>query len=74
MGSRVPLSADLKLTAQAPLPVLWRLLRQGEVAAEGTGRTFEFKPTVVGVYRIEAWLAMAGEKQVWILSNPVYVK
>lgn len=74
MGSQVPLSPELKLTAQAPLPVSWRLLRQGEVVAESTGRTFEFRPTLPGNYRIEAWLDVAGEKQVWILSNPVYVK
>lgn len=73
MGSRVPVSADLKLTAEAPLPVSWRLIRRGEIAAEGTGRTFEFKPILPGNYRLEAWLDLAGEKQVWILSNPVYV-
>jgi len=73
MGSRVPLSADLKLTAEAPLPVSWRLIRSGELAAEGEGRTFDFNPTAPGTYRIEAWLDVAGEKQIWILSNPLYV-
>src|SRR5262245_9085456 len=41
MGSRIALSADLTLRAQAPLPVRWRLLRNGKVASESKGRTLE---------------------------------
>lgn len=74
MGSQVPLSRDLRLHAVAPLPVRWKLVRNGTVLAETTGETLEQPVTEAGVYRVEAWLDVAGQPQVWILSNPLYVR
>lgn len=73
MGSQPPWSRDLTLRAKAPLPAHWRLLRGAEVIAESTGRTFEFTPAGPGNYRIEAWLDIAGERMIWIISNPIYL-
>ncbi len=74
MGSRFPLEKDLRLHAQAPLPVRWKLIRNGRVARESTGRTFDAVVTEAGNYRVEAWLTVAGTDTIWILSNPVYIR
>jgi len=73
MGSRLELTTNLVLNAQAPLPVHWRLLNKGNVVAESSGRTFGFPVPQAGNYRVEAWLDIAGERMLWILSNPMYI-
>jgi hypothetical protein len=74
MGSRQGLMEGLKIRAEVPLPVQWRLLRNGKVVSESTGRTLEASITEPGNYRTEAWLTIAGEKMIWILSNPLYIR
>jgi hypothetical protein len=74
MGSRLPFAAGLRLHAQAPLPVQWKLLRNGKVISETTGRTLSIPAGSPGNYRVEAWLKIAGENMIWILSNPIYVR
>jgi hypothetical protein len=73
MGSRVPFGKDLQLQARAPLPAKWKLVRNGKVISESDGRTFDFKAAEPGIYRVEAWLNIAGEETIWVLSNPVYM-
>jgi hypothetical protein len=73
MGSRVESSKNMSLRAQAPLKAHWRLIRSGKLTAEANGNTFDYKITEPGVYRIEAWLDVAGESRIWVLSNPIYV-
>lgn len=74
MGSRVLLLSEMTLKAEAPLSVHWRLFRSGELSTEANGSTFDAKVTQPGNYRIEAWLDVADERRIWILSNPIYVK
>jgi hypothetical protein len=74
MGSHVAFENGLKLKARAPLPVTWKLLRHGKVFREQKGHAFEMPVHESGVYRIEAWLDVAGEAMIWILSNPIYVR
>lgn len=73
MGSQISMESGMLLTAQAPLPVEWRLMKDGQCVAESQGRTFEFPVEQAAVYRTEAWLNVAGERTIWILSNPIYV-
>ena len=73
MGSQVTLSPKLALKAVSPLPVHWRLIRNGEVVLETDGSTLNSAVTDAGVYRCEAWLDVAGVRMIWILSNPIYV-
>jgi hypothetical protein len=73
MGSQIPLSGGLMLRGQSPLPVHWRLVCNGKVIEESDGRTLEYKASESGNYRAEAWLDVAGERMIWVLSNPVYV-
>jgi len=63
-----------QLRGQSPLPAKWKLVRNGKVVSESTGRTLEFPVTEPGIYRAEAWLNVAGEDMIWVLSNPVYIR
>ena len=74
MGSRVKFEKGMRLAAKAPLAVGWRLLRDGKVISESSGRSLEAPVDQPGIYRVEAWLDIAGEKMIWILSNPIYVR
>ena len=73
MGSQVALTPHLVLKAIAPLPVHWRVIRDGEVISETDGNTLSSDVVSPGVYRCEAWLDVAGTRTIWILSNPIYV-
>jgi hypothetical protein len=73
MGSRLPYAEGLCLRAHAPLPAKWRLMRNGTVATESDGPAMEAAVKEPGIYRVEAWLEIAGEKKIWILSNPIYI-
>ena len=73
MGSQVEFAKNLVLNAQAPLPVHWRVLNNGNVIEESAGRTLAFTVPQAGNYRVEAWLDIAGERMLWILSNPIYI-
>jgi hypothetical protein len=73
MGSQPPFSRGLTLHGEAPLPVHWRLLRNGKVLEESDGRTLRYPVAEAGNYRAEAWLDIAGERMIWVLSNPVYI-
>jgi hypothetical protein len=74
MGSRLPFTKDLHLQARAPLPVKWRLMRNGKVISESTGPKLDVAVSEPGIYRSEAWLNIAGEETIWILSNPLYIR
>jgi hypothetical protein len=74
MGSRPSLANDLRLQVQAPLPCQWKLIRNGKLLTEVSGRKLEIPVAEPGNYRVEAWLKVAGEDAIWILSNPIYVR
>lgn len=74
MGSSLTYREGMQLSAAAPLPVEWRLIRNGEEAWTGNGSSFTFDVKQAGVYRTEAWLDVAGERRPWILSNPIYLR
>ena len=73
MGSELVISEPLNFHAAAPLPVHWKLVRNGKVIYESVGRTLSVPADTDGVYRCEAWLNIADEPMIWVLSNPVYV-
>jgi len=74
MGSRLTFKPGLKVQARAPLPVTWKLLRQGKIVAQTSGRSLLVPINQAGNYRVEAWLEIAGEPMIWILSNPLYIR
>jgi hypothetical protein len=73
MGSQISWTDDLRLEARAPLAGHWKLIRSGRLLAEAEGAEFEKMIDEPGVYRVECWLDVAGQRRIWILSNPIYV-
>lgn len=74
LGSEVALADGLQLEVEAPLPALFKVVRNGEVVKEERTRRLEFPVAGAGNYRVEGWLNVAGELRPWILSNPIYVR
>jgi hypothetical protein len=74
MGSRLPFKEDLRLRARAPLTAEWKLIRNGKIVSESTGQMLDAAVAEPGNYRVEVWLTVAGEKMIWILSNPIYIR
>ena len=73
IGAQLPYSEGHSFTAAAPLPSFFRLIRDGREVATGRGRDFSAVADGPGVYRLEAWLIIAGERKPWILTSPIYL-
>lgn len=73
MGGALPHSTGLSLHAISPLPCRFRVIRDGEIFHEATGRRLDLKGGGPGSYRVEAELDVAGEWKPWLYSNPIRV-
>ena len=74
MGDLVKFTAGQKLVARFPAMCHMRLLSAGKVVVEKSGESREFAVDSPGVYRVEGWLEVGGERRPWIYSNPIYVR
>jgi hypothetical protein len=74
MGEVFNYEKGLTLHGQSPLPGKWKLLRDGRIISESSGRSLDIPIVEPGNYRVEVWLEVAGEEMIWILSNPLYVR
>jgi hypothetical protein len=74
MGDEVEFTRGQQLVAQFPVACHIRLLRAGKVISFKNGESLAYLIDAPGVYRVEAWLDVAGEKRSWIYSNPIYVR
>jgi hypothetical protein len=74
MGSDVPFSQGLTLRSVSPLPARFRLIRNGKEVHTSLGRSYEHPIAAPGNYRLEVWVNLAETPEVWILSNPIYVR
>jgi hypothetical protein len=74
LGSELALGAGLVLRAATPLPCRLKLLRNGHEIEHHEGDHASWPIRDPGVYRVEAWLELAGELRPWILANPIYIR
>jgi hypothetical protein len=74
MGSEVRFGPGTVLRSVSPLPVRFRLIRDGKEVHTSIGRTYEHPIEAPGNYRLEVWVNLAENPQIWILSNPIYVR
>ena len=74
MGDERPWSPGLRLLVRSPLPATLRLLRDGRVETVTEGNTLEHPVSRPGVYRVELWLTLDGERRPWVYSNPIYLR
>jgi hypothetical protein len=50
-----------------------RLLRDGTVLREVSGRELAWDVERTGAYRAEVWVDLGQERRPWIYSNPIHV-
>lgn len=74
LGSEFVLADGASLRVAAPLPCRFKLVRDGRVVDQRDGAQATWPLTQPGVYRVEAWLELAGELHPWVLANPIYVR
>lgn len=74
VGSELSWTKGITLRAAAPLPCFYRVIRDGRQVHQSLGRQLELQVDEPGVYRVEAWLNLADERRIWILSNPIYLR
>ena len=73
LGETLPLQGRLEVRAAVPRRARLRLLRNGQVIAQGQGHQLDVVTWQPGVYRLEAYRRHAGRERGWIFSNPIYV-
>jgi hypothetical protein len=73
MGGSIGLEEKPVLLAYLPLPAEIELFRNGQIVDRNRSASLEYRPDAPGLYRVEAYLEVAGEKRPWILSNPIRV-
>jgi acetyl esterase/lipase len=56
------------------VPARLKLVHNGRVIHTATGTNLTFEIGDFGAYRVEAWLAVAGEERPWIYSNPIRLR
>jgi acetyl esterase/lipase len=74
MGDPALMWGTTRLIAFTPLAADLKLFRNGSVVFQTNGTNLTFTTKDAGVYRLEAWLKVAGEERPWIYSNPVYLE
>jgi hypothetical protein len=74
VGDRVRWRADLTLRCRLPLDADIRIVRDGETFYEGHGDQHAAAKLPGGVYRLEAFVNLAGQRWPWVITNPIYVR
>lgn len=73
IGDRIAPRTGLRLRAELPLEAEVRIIRDGETVRQREGSSIDLLDPRPGVYRLEAWLPLAGERRPWIITNPIYL-
>jgi hypothetical protein len=73
MGDDVPLADKPVLIARLPLAADLVLKKGGRAIRRLSSASLEYRPKAPGIYRLEAYLKVAGEKRPWIFSNPIRI-
>ena len=75
MGDSISVGSVKKLKAVSPFPVLFKLIKNGEVIDRSdSSYSYEYNEEITpGDYRIEAYINFNGKQIPWIYTNPIYV-
>ena len=72
-AGRLP-KGGAQILASLPLAAHVKLVRAGEgVVWEGMSDRVDYRATLRGAYRLEAWRRFHGRDRGWIFSNPIYL-
>lgn len=75
MGDEIPGRDGITLQVHLPQPAECRLLCDGRIIREWTGRdNIALNTSQPGIYRVEVYHQAAGKRRGWIFSNPIYVR
>jgi len=73
VGDDIAWREGLSLRVELPLAAEIRIVRNGKTYRVAKSDTLEMKSLPAGVYRLEAFQQLAGQRYPWVLSNPIYV-
>lgn len=73
MGDEFVLHNSAELKISVPYRARIRIIRNGNLYHQATGKEFSVKISEPGVYRIEAYLKVFSGVHPWIFSNPIYI-
>ncbi len=73
VGDEVAWEPGLRLRCVLPLEADIRIVRNGATFYEGRDSRHTAKNIPSGVYRMEAFVELAGERWPWVITNPIYV-
>jgi hypothetical protein len=74
VGDQIQIVDALTIRCVLPLPGRLRLIQDGQPVLETTSDGFSLSNVRPGVYRLEAFLTLAGESWPWVISNPIYIR
>ena len=73
MGDEFILHRSAEISASVPYTARIRLVRNGSLFHQTTGKELSLTLCEPGIYRIEAYLNVYGRYLPWIFSNPIHV-
>lgn len=73
LGGEIIAAAEVEFQGICPQDATWKILRDGQVVHQSQGYECSYRSNEKGIYRAELWLD-TGRPQIWILTNPIYVK
>ena len=71
IGDTAACITGMKLKAHTPIAAQTRIVRDGVEIAHGSGTTLEVAATGPGIYRMESYLNVGGERRMWILTGAI---
>jgi hypothetical protein len=74
MGEGIRRTGMMRFKVKTPAPATIRLLRNGQVIAQGFGDALEAQSIEPGAYRVEVYRRFRGLNRGWIFSNPIYTE
>lgn len=74
VGDQIPWQSGLALRWALPLDADVQILRNGRPFHQVAARSGTVDDIPEGVYRLEAYLTLVGERRPWVITNPVYVR
>jgi hypothetical protein len=74
MGDTLALAENSSLRISLPASAMVKIIKDGILFAEETGKNINLPIRAGGVYRVEVYLKKYGQYRPWIFSNPVFVK
>jgi len=73
VGDTIPWQDNLSLHVKLPLEAEIRIIRNGNPYRTTTASQLEINALSDGIYRLEAFQHLAGQRYPWVLSNPIYI-